>query len=64
MSWKLFLLAQMVEKNKEVGVPFTLHASGTFADCECLYSQGINESANFRFLQRLSVIFGFHGDCL
>ena len=26
-------------------------------------SQGINESANFRFLQRLSVIFGFRRDC-
>ena len=25
--------------------------------------QGINESANFRFLQRLSVIFGFRRDC-
>ena len=25
--------------------------------------QSINESANFRFLQRLSVIFGFHRDC-
>ena len=30
---------------------------------ENMRSQGINESANFRFLQRLSVIFGFHGDC-
>ena len=27
-------------------------------------SQGINESASFRFLQRLSVIFGFRRDCL
>ena len=27
-------------------------------------SQGINESANFRFLQRLSVIFDFSRDCL
>ena len=27
------------------------------------YSQGINESANFGFLQRLSVIFGFRRDC-
>ena len=26
-------------------------------------SQGINESANFRFLQRQSVIFGFRRDC-
>ena len=26
-------------------------------------TQGINESANFRFLQRLSVIFGFCRDC-
>ena len=26
------------------------------------YSQGINESANLRFLQRLSVIFGFRRD--
>ena len=26
-------------------------------------AQGINESANFRFLQRLSVIFGFRRDC-
>ena len=26
------------------------------------YSQGINESTNFRFLQRLSVIFGFQQD--
>ena len=26
-------------------------------------SQGINESANFRFLQRLSIIFGFRRDC-
>ena len=26
-------------------------------------SQGINESANFRFLQRLSVIFGFRRNC-
>ena len=26
--------------------------------------QGINESANFRFLQRLSVIFGFRRDCV
>ena len=26
-------------------------------------TQGINESANFRFLQRLSVIFGFRPDC-
>ena len=26
-------------------------------------SQGINESANFRFLQRLSVIFCFRRDC-
>ena len=26
-------------------------------------SQGINESANFRFLQRLSVIFSFRRDC-
>ena len=25
--------------------------------------QGINDSANFRFLQRLSVIFGFRSDC-
>ena len=25
--------------------------------------QGINESANFRFLQRLSIIFGFSRDC-
>ena len=25
--------------------------------------QGINESANFRFLQRLSVIFGFRREC-
>ena len=24
-----------------------------------VFTQGINESANFRFLQRLSVIFGF-----
>ena len=28
-----------------------------------VYTQGINESANFRFLQRLSVIFGFRRDC-
>ena len=27
------------------------------------FPQGINESANFRFLQRLSVIFGFRQDC-
>ena len=27
-------------------------------------TQGINELANFHFLQRLSVIFGFHRDCL
>ena len=27
------------------------------------YTQGINESANFRFLQRLSVIFGFRWVC-
>ena len=26
-------------------------------------SQGINKSANFHFLQRLSVIFGFRQDC-
>ena len=28
------------------------------------FSRGINESANFRLLQRLSVIFGFRRDCL
>ena len=28
-----------------------------------LWSQGINESADFRFQQRLSVIFGFRRDC-
>ena len=27
-------------------------------------TQGINESASFRFLQRLSIIFGFRQDCL
>ena len=27
-------------------------------------AQGINESTNFRFLQRLSIIFGFRRDCL
>ena len=27
-------------------------------------AQGIKESANFRFQQRLSVIFGFLQDCL
>ena len=35
----------------------------TLGISRCHKTQGKNESANLRFLQRLSVIFGFHRDC-
>ena len=43
-----------------LGVKFAI-AYINFKPCVHL-TQGVNESANFRFLQRFSVIFGFHRD--
>ena len=42
---------------------YSLSGYGNFSAEIIKHITGINQSANFCFLQRLSVIFGFHRDC-